>query len=226
MRRLIVDPLLRACRALVVDPILGALAPLLSHLEGRLDNVVANEGELMQNLTRLKDEVRETRGLVASAVALLAGLANALREHAGDEAAILEIANDLDQDNNALAAAITANSAGAPVPGTVPVEPPLSGEPLSPGAPPPDGTIAPPGENAGTVSEGLGDPAGPALVEETTGNPSPFETAQPSPSSEPLDVPGVTEGLDVPAVAPSEPVVASTEAEVSGSDFERRTRRR
>lgn len=74
----------------------------------------------MENLVR---EVSETKGVIASAKALMNSLATRLRSNAGDPAAIQALADELDAEQAALAQAITDNtvldagSGSTPAPG-------------------------------------------------------------------------------------------------------------
>lgn len=57
----------------------------------------------LENLTR---EVAESRGVTESAVALITGLAEQIRELKNDPAALEALAEDLDQQQQALAGAV------------------------------------------------------------------------------------------------------------------------
>jgi hypothetical protein len=68
-------------------------------------------GELMSaELDRLRTEVAENRGVVTSASLLLAGLAARIRSLLGDQAALAELANELDLNTAGLAAAVAENT--------------------------------------------------------------------------------------------------------------------
>ena len=67
-------------------------------------------------LDKLTTEVSETKTVVASAVTLIEGLAQQIRDLKDDPVALEALATELDATTNALAAAVAAN--------TPPVEPP------------------------------------------------------------------------------------------------------
>ncbi|MEO6588946.1 MAG: hypothetical protein ABIP06_06430 [Pyrinomonadaceae bacterium] len=80
--------------------------------------VIAQLGVIMSALDNLRREVGETKTVAASAVALLRGLKAKLDEAiaSGDPAAIQALADEIDTDTNALAAAVTENTPADPVP--------------------------------------------------------------------------------------------------------------
>ena len=61
-------------------------------------------------LGTLTTEVSETVGTMQSAVVLINGLAQQIRDNVSDPAALLALANSLDSETNALAAAVAANA--------------------------------------------------------------------------------------------------------------------
>ena len=63
-------------------------------------------------LDKLTEEVTENTSVTQSAIALITGLAEKVRAVAGDEAATLDLANQLDAQNAGLAAAVAANTPG------------------------------------------------------------------------------------------------------------------
>ena len=90
---------------------------------------------------RLVREVQETKDAAQAAATLLATLSQNMRDNAGDEDAINQLADTLDQTQQQLAAAVTANTPADS--GAVTTAPPASPvdvgpEPLSPE--PDDGT--------------------------------------------------------------------------------------
>lgn len=91
----------------------------LDRIEARLGTLNIGVHEMALDLTALEAEVAENTDAVASASSLLSTLAQELRDAAGDPAAVQALADRLDQNNAALAAAVTANTPQAP-----PVEPP------------------------------------------------------------------------------------------------------
>lgn len=65
------------------------------------------------DLSRLQTEVSELTTVVASAVALLDGLSQALRDASADPAAVVAIADSIDAQKDALAAAVAQNTPAA-----------------------------------------------------------------------------------------------------------------
>lgn len=65
-------------------------------------------------LDRLTTEVAETVTVIDSAVVMIEGLAQQIRDTAGDATAANALADTLDAKANALAAAITANTPPTP----------------------------------------------------------------------------------------------------------------
>jgi chromosome segregation ATPase len=72
------------------------------------------QGEkLMADLSRIQAEVAENGTVIGSAITLIQQIAEALRNTGTDQAAIDQLAADLDAQASALAAAITANTPAA-----------------------------------------------------------------------------------------------------------------
>jgi len=116
----------------------------LRRIERKLDLVLAAQGvelsrqeELLMDLNALASEVEQNGAAVDSAVALLSGLSQMLRDQAGDPAAVQALADQIDANTQRLAAAVTANTPAAPAP----AEP-------APGEPAPAPAEAPPAEPA------------------------------------------------------------------------------
>lgn len=61
-------------------------------------------------LARLQTEVAEMAGVVDSAIVLIQGLAQQIRDLAGQPAELTKLADDLDAKAGALAAAVEANT--------------------------------------------------------------------------------------------------------------------
>ena len=80
------------------------------------------EDTVALDMSRLESEVSENTDVVSGAAALLATLAQEVRDTAGDPAAVAALADKLDANNQALAAAVAANTPAAPEP--APEEPP------------------------------------------------------------------------------------------------------
>ncbi len=70
---------------------------------------------MSQSLDRLTREVSENRDAVDSLVELITGLAQQIRDNATDQAALEELANSLDAQQDTIAAAVSANTSAAPV---------------------------------------------------------------------------------------------------------------
>lgn len=87
---------------------------------------------IVMDISRLTQEVRETRGAIESAKATLAGVAHAIRQYKTDQVALDKLADDLDAAQGELAAAIvdvnTAPADGGPVPVTGVGETPVDGD--------------------------------------------------------------------------------------------------
>jgi len=79
----------------------------------------------MNEIERLRAEVTENATVIASAVALVEGLARTIRENVGNTAELAQIADRLDAASASLAAAVVANTPAATPP---PPPPPVGGE--------------------------------------------------------------------------------------------------
>ena len=86
---------------------LGRIEGSLSLLHERIDTMTP----AMERITR---EVAETKTAVQSAVTLINGLAQQIRDNADDPVALNALADDLDQSQADIAAAVTANTPAAP----------------------------------------------------------------------------------------------------------------
>ena len=74
-------------------------------------STLASQGAIMAGeLARLQTEVTEMSGAVDSAITLINGLAQQIRDLATDPAALNALADSLDSKANELAAAVVANS--------------------------------------------------------------------------------------------------------------------
>jgi hypothetical protein len=90
-----------------------------SDMDGKLNLILQGVDKIMADLTTLTNEVEQTEGAVASVLALVTGLADEIRRLQADPAALQALADRLDAQQAAIAAAITAN----PLPTEPPVEP-------------------------------------------------------------------------------------------------------
>jgi hypothetical protein len=79
-----------------------------------LKKILKKEKQMAGELERLTTEVTETQGAVQSAIILIQGLADYIRLHATDPAALTALADNLDAQQAEIAAAVAAN----PVPPT------------------------------------------------------------------------------------------------------------
>lgn len=86
--------------------ILGVLRSLLT-LQTQLHQ---GQTDMTAELTRLTAEVAQTRSAIDSAVTLIAGLAQQIRDNATDPAALSALADSLDAGQADIAAAVTANT--------------------------------------------------------------------------------------------------------------------
>ncbi|MDP2322587.1 MAG: hypothetical protein Q8N51_00975 [Gammaproteobacteria bacterium] len=84
----------------------GAIVRLLQQLIQKV-NIMSAE------LDRLTSEVAENGAVIQSAITLLNGLAQQIRDNANDPAALTALADELDANEQALAAAVAANTPSA-----------------------------------------------------------------------------------------------------------------
>ena len=85
-----------------------------------------------QQLADLQREVAETRSITQSAITLLEGLSAQIRENADDADAMRQLADELDQNQQTLAASIAANTpGGGPAPTPIEPTPPAGDEPIT-----------------------------------------------------------------------------------------------
>lgn len=82
---------------------------LLRRIDQRIETI-------MTDLTRITDEVTQMSSAVDSAIALLAELAQIIRDNATDPDALNALADELDNKGTALADAVVANTPEAPTP--------------------------------------------------------------------------------------------------------------
>lgn len=81
-------------------------------------------------MDRLTQEVADTKTSVDSVITLVEGLAQQIRDNAGDPAALNALADELDAQQGRISAAVTANT--APPPAEPPTEPAPVPEPETP----------------------------------------------------------------------------------------------
>lgn len=82
----------------------------LGFIRDTLQTLASQGATMAGELARLQTEVTEMAGVVDSAITLIAGLAQQIRDLASDPAALTAMADELDAKANALAAAVVANS--------------------------------------------------------------------------------------------------------------------
>lgn len=91
-----------------------ATQSLFDRLESALETLTEKADAMGINLADIQREVAENNDAIQSAVTLIGQIAQALRDAAGDQDAVNALANQLDAQSNALAAAVTANTSAAP----------------------------------------------------------------------------------------------------------------
>jgi hypothetical protein len=72
------------------------------------------EAKMAQSLAKLQEEVEQNTAVIASAVMLINGLSQQIKDAGVDPVKLLELTTTLDSNSNALAAAITANTPAVP----------------------------------------------------------------------------------------------------------------
>ncbi len=92
------------------------LGPGLGDVLKLLQEIRKDVKKMSAELDRLTTEVSETSTVVDSAVALIQGLAEQIRQLATDPAALNALADSLDTKTNELAAAVAANTSTPPGP--------------------------------------------------------------------------------------------------------------
>ncbi len=85
---------------------------------GRLESIITFMEAIMSALDDLRTEVARNTSLEQSAVTLIQGIAQQLKDAlaANDPAALTDLTNQLSASADALAAAVTANTPAAPTP--------------------------------------------------------------------------------------------------------------
>jgi uncharacterized protein YoxC len=110
----------------------GETPDQLDRIEQKLDALALQEEQHMADLTALQNEVQQNTDAVGSAVTLIGGLAQQIRDLSTDPAALQALADQLDQNTQQLADAVTANTpadtgAAEQPPAEPPAEPPADG---------------------------------------------------------------------------------------------------
>lgn len=96
------------------DDRLDELLRLVRQQGATLREVRHTEEIQMADLSALTAEVEENADVVASAVVLIGGLAQQIRDLATDPDALAALADELDSSTNALSAAVAAGTPAAP----------------------------------------------------------------------------------------------------------------
>jgi uncharacterized protein YoxC len=82
----------------------------LSHLDDKLDLILSKGDAMTAALDKLTQEVEETKTAVDSAITLIGGLAQQIRDLKDDPAKLEALANELDAKQKAIADAVAANT--------------------------------------------------------------------------------------------------------------------
>ncbi len=80
----------------------------------KLDTILAQGVSMSAALDKITGEVTETKSIIESAVTLINGLAQQIRDLSEDPAALNALADDLDASSKSLADAVAANTPAAP----------------------------------------------------------------------------------------------------------------
>lgn len=87
----------------------------LAHQHELLHQIIERILIMSAELDRLTASVANVKTVAESAITLINGLAQQIRDNAGDPAALAKLADDLDADDAELAAAVSANTPAPPV---------------------------------------------------------------------------------------------------------------
>lgn len=90
------------------------------HVHVHERNSARRQGAIMSALTRLEEEVTETKSVLAGLITLVTGLAQQIRNNAANEAAMNKLADELDTENKKIAQAVVDNTPAAEEPPPVP----------------------------------------------------------------------------------------------------------
>ena len=86
----------------------------LASIEAKLDSITRRAKAMSLVLDNLKAQVARNTSLEQSAIALIQGLAQQIRDAAGDPAALAELATNLETSATSLSDAFVANTPAAP----------------------------------------------------------------------------------------------------------------
>lgn len=100
-----------------IEDILLAMQDRLASIETKLNRALGmalgdarRDKEMAKGLENLRKEVAESGDVVESAAAMIAGLAEQIRNAAGDEEALEQLASDLEAQQQKLAKAVAENT--------------------------------------------------------------------------------------------------------------------
>lgn len=93
---------------------LQAVKAALLRVEEKFDGLQKGQQKMSVELDRLSEEVKEAKDVQTGASKLLGELSTLIRNNASDPVAMNKLADDLDASNQALAAAVLANTPGGP----------------------------------------------------------------------------------------------------------------
>lgn len=91
----------------------GTSAAFESDVKAALNFITQKLLNLMADLTRLQEEVAENTTVTQSAITLLTDLSAKIRENIGNDAALNDLANELDANSKNLAQAVADNTIAA-----------------------------------------------------------------------------------------------------------------
>ncbi len=89
-------------------------------IEAMLSNLTERLNPMALDRSRLSSEIAENNSAIQSAVTLINQIAQELRDAAGNQDAVNALADQLDAQSNALAAAVVANTPAEPAPAPEP----------------------------------------------------------------------------------------------------------
>lgn len=89
-------------------------AEILAALERKLDLILTNQETIMSALDDLTTQVSSNTTVIQSALTLINGIADRIKAAGTDSAALDALTASLKADDNALAAAVSANTPTAP----------------------------------------------------------------------------------------------------------------
>jgi septal ring factor EnvC (AmiA/AmiB activator) len=100
-------PILRINHYHIPDPVSERR---LDRIEAALEHIIGALNQMALDFTALKNAVADEETVIQSVVALLTSLAQEIRDHAADQAAIADLATRITAQKDALAQAVAANT--------------------------------------------------------------------------------------------------------------------